>query len=336
MQMQEGDSPVWVIVDQIDCRVQNVSFQLIGRARRLADELQTCVEAVLLGENIDNQAPQLIAAGADRVYLGNSSKLAFYEPELYSAIIVPLARRCRPQIMLLGSTLMGRELAPLVAASLGTGLTAHCIDLVLTESGVLEQKIPAYGGLLSIVCPKRRPQMATVAAGVFPSPAWDAKRTGEIVPLDIPDNHPDRIHTLEVVRKEPTGMSLETASIVVAGGAGAGDPAGWQKIADLANVLRAAIGCTRPAVDEGWAGLETMIGQSGKMVNPQVYIGLGLSGELQHMVGIVGARIMVAINNDAKSPVFEQVDYGVVDDCREFVPVLIEKIKEFKEKRVTC
>lgn len=334
--MQEGNNPVWVIVDQIDCRLQNVSFQLIGRARQLADELRTCVEAVLLGDNIDNQAPQLIAAGADRVYMGNSSKLAFYEPELYRAIIVPLARRCRPQIMLLGSTLMGRELAPLVAASLGTGLTAHCIDLVLTEDGVLEQKIPAYGGLLSIVCPQKRPQMATVAAGVFPTPAWDAKRTGEIVPLDIPSNHPDRIHTLEVVRKEPEGMPLETAPIVVAGGAGAGDPAGWQKIADLANVLRAALGCTRPAVDEGWAGLETMIGQSGKMVSPQVYIGLGLSGELQHMVGIVGARIMVAVNNDAKSPVFEQVDYGIVDDCREFVPVLIEKIKEFKEKQVTC
>lgn len=334
--MQKGNNPVWVIVDQIDCRVQNVSFQLIGRARKLADELQTCVQAVLLGYNIDNQASQLIAAGADRVFVGNSPKLAFYEQELYSSIIVRLARQCRPQITLLGSTLMSRELAPMVAAGLGTGLTAHCIDLVLNEDGVLEQKIPAYGGLLSIVCPEKRPQMATVAAGVFPNPAWDASRTGEIVPLDIPDNHPGRIQTLEVVRQEPEGMPLEMASIVVAGGAGAGDPAGWQKMADLANVLRAALGCTRPVVDEGWAGLESMIGQSGKMVNPQVYIGLGLSGELQHMVGIVGARIMVAVNNDAKSPVFEQVDYGIVDDCRKFLPVLIEKINEFKEKQITC
>jgi electron transfer flavoprotein alpha subunit len=178
--------------------------------------------------------------------------------------------------------------------------------------------------------------MATIAAGVFPNPAWDAKRTGEIVPLGIPGNLSGRIKTLEVVREEPKGMPLETAPIVVACGAGAGDPAGWQKIAELAEVLGAALGCTRPAVDEGWAGLETMIGQSGKMICPQVYIGVGLSGELQHMVGIVGARIMVAVNNDAKSPVFEQVDYGIVDDCREFVPALIEKIKEFKEQRRTC
>jgi electron transfer flavoprotein alpha subunit len=334
--MQAGNNPVWVIVDQMDCRVQNVSFQLIGRARKLADELRTCVEAVLLGDHIDDQASQLIAAGADRIYLGNSPELAFYEPELYTEVITTLARQRRPQIMLFGSTFMGRELAPLVAAFLKTGLTAHCIDLELNENGILEQKIPAYGGLLSIVCPEKRPQMATIAAGVFPNPERDAKRTGEIVPLDIPDNLPGRIKTLEVVRREPKGMSLETAAIIVAGGAGACDPVGWHKIADLASVLNAALGCTRPAVDEGWAGLETMIGQSGKMVSPKVYIGVGLSGELQHMVGIVGAQVMVAINNDAKSPVFEQVDYGIVDDCREFVPVLIEKIKEFKDKKVTC
>jgi electron transfer flavoprotein alpha subunit len=334
--MQAGDSPVWVIVDQIDCRVQNVSFQLIGQARKIADELQSCVEAVLLGDNIDNQTSRLIAAGADRVYMGSSPRLAFYDLELYTEIIVELARKRGPQIMLLGSTSMGREVAPLVAACLKTGLTAHCIDLVLNENGILEQKIPAYGGLLSIVCPEKRPQMATIAAGVFPDPEWDQKRTGEIVPLDIPGNLPGRIQTLEVVRKEPKGMTLETAPIVVAGGAGASDSAGWQKIANLASVLHAALGCTRPVVDEGWAGLETMIGQSGKMVSPQAYIGLGLSGELQHMVGIIGAQIMVAINNDEKSPVFEQVDYGIVDDCREFVPVLIKKIKEYKEKQVSC
>lgn len=200
----------------------------------------------------------------------------------------------------------------------------------------MEHKIPAYGGLISIVCPEKRPQMATIAAGVFPNPGRDEKRAGEILPLAIPDNLPGCIQTLEVVRKEPKGMTLETASIVVAGGAGVGNSAEWQKIADLASVLHAALGCTRPAVDEGWAGLETMIGQSGKMVNPKVYIGLGLSGELQHMVGIVGAQMMVAINNDAKAPVFDQVDYGIVDDCREFVPVLIKKIKEYKEKQLSC
>jgi len=167
-------------------------------------------------------------------------------------------------------------------------------------------------------------------------PELDQNRTGEIVPLDIPAAIPGRIQTLEVMREEPEGVPLESASVVVAGGAGAVDLEGWRKIADLAKVLNAALGSTRPAVDEGWIGLETMIGQSGTIVSPELYIGVGLSGEQQHMVGIVGARVMVAINNHPKSPVFEQVDYGIVDDCREFVPVFIERIKEYQEKLVTC
>jgi electron transfer flavoprotein alpha subunit len=323
--MKKTKAPVWVIADQIDCRILNVSFQLIGQARKLADELQASVEVVLLGDNIFEQPKELIAAGADRVYLGNSPDLSFYQPELYTEIIVKVARERQPQIMLLGSTSMGRELAPLVAAQLKTGLTAHCIDLVLDENRILEQKIPAYGGLLSIICPEKRPQMATIASGVFPKPDMNADRTGEVVQLEIPGDVPGRIEILEIVREEAEGVPLESAPIVVAGGAGAGDSNGWLQIADLANILNAALGCTRPAVDEGWADLETMIGQSGKMVSPECYIGVGLSGELQHMV-----------NNDAKSPVFEQVDFGVVDDCREFLPVLIEKIKAYQEKQITC
>jgi electron transfer flavoprotein alpha subunit len=345
--MGEKQAPVWVIADQVDCRIQSVSFQLTGQARKLADELQTSVEVVLMGDSITDQPQELIAAGADRVYLGNAPDLSFYHPELYTDIIVRLAREQQPAIMLLGSTSMGRELAPLVAARLKTGLTAHCIDLVLDENQVLEQRIPAYGGLLSIICPEKRPQMATVASGVFPKPTMDADRSGEVVNLEIPNDVDRRIEILEVVLEEQEGVPLENAPVIVAGGAGAGDAGGWQQIDDLAKLLNAALGCTRPAVDEGWADLETMVGQSGvdegwadletmvgqsgKMVSPECYIGVGLSGELQHMVGIVGAQIMVAINNDAKSPVFEQVDFGIVDDCREFLPV-----KEYKEKQVTC
>ena len=334
--MEKTNGPVWVIAEQIDCRILDVSLQLIAHARKLAIELETSVEAVLLGDKMNEQTRQLFAAGADRVYLGNAPDLAHYQPEIYTEIIVKLAKERQPEIMLIGSTSMGRELAPLVAVRLGTGLTAHCIDLVLDESKILESIIPAYGGLLSIICPEKRPQMATIAKGVFPKPELDESRTGEIVLLDLPDEISQRIKTLEIIREEPEGVPLESAPIVVAGGAGAGDLVGWHKIADLAETLNAALGATRPAVDEGWAELETMIGQSGKMVSPELYIGVGLSGELQHMVGIAGAKVMVAINNDAKSPVFEQVDYGIVDDCREFVPVLINKIKEYQEKLVTC
>ena len=326
--MESKSSPVWVIAEQIDGRILTVSLQLIGQARKLADELETSVEAVLLGDKLDGQTQPLFAAGADRVYLGNDPELSSYQPEAYTEIIVKLAKERQPEIVLVGSTFMGRELAPLVAARLETGLTAHCIDLVLDENKILEQRVPAYGGLISIVCPEKRPQMATVARGVFPDPELDENRTGEVVPLDVPDDLPRRIQTLEIVREEPEGVPLESAPIVVAGGAGAGDLEGWRQIAELANALNAALGCTRPAVDEGWAGLETMIGQSGKMVSPELYIGVGLSGEQQHTVGIAEAQIMVAINNDPKSPVFEQVDYGIVDDCREFVPVLIRHYRK--------
>jgi len=333
---KKSQGPVWVIAEQIDCRILSVSFQLIGQARKLADGLDASVAAVLLGDHIEEPAQQLIAAGADHVYLGNGPKLEFYHAEIYTEIIVNLARERQPAIMLIGSTAMGRELAPLVAARLQTGLTAHCIDLVLDENKILEAKIPAYGGLLSIVCPRKRPQMATVAQGIFPKPEPDEARKGEIIPLDTSVDIPGRIQTLEVVREASEAVPLESAAVVVAGGAGAGDPQGWRQIAELARTLKAALGCTRPAVDEGWADLESMIGQSGKVVSPELYIGAGLSGEQQHMVGITDARVMVAINSDANAPVFEQVDYGIVEDCREFIPVLIEKIKEYYEKRVTC
>ena len=331
----KGNS-IWVIADQEDCRILPVTFQLIGRARQLAGELQTTVEVVLLGDQVERQVNQLFAAGADRVYLGDASPFANYEAEYYTETIVCLAQEHRPQIMLLGSTPVGRELAPLVAARLQTGLTAHCTELAINKDGTLDQKIPAYGGLMTIVCPEKKPQMATVAQGVFPAPQMDESRKGEIVTVAVPENMSRRVETLEVVLQEPEGVPLETASVIVAGGAGAGNPEGWGKIGELAQALNAALGCTRPAVDEGWAELETMIGQSGKMVSPEVYVGIGLSGEQQHMVGIVGAKLMVAVNNDKKSPVFEQVDCGIVDDCREFVPVLIDKIKEYKDKKLTC
>lgn len=336
MNLKNRTGAVWVVGEINDCGPCAVSLQLVGKARHLADQLNVPAESVLLGNQLKAAAEDFIASGADRVYIGESPVLALYQSEAYADVIVKLAQAKQPQILLMGSTYMGRELAPIVAARLKVGLTAHCIDLVLDENGVLDQQIPAYGGLLSILCPERRPQMATIARGAFPTPVPDRSRHGIIEPIAVPPNLPKRIQTLEVVKESHEGISLDAAPFIVAGGAGAGDEAGWQLIKQLSAALNAAQGCTRPAVDEGWAELETMIGQSGKMVSPQLYIGVGVSGELQHMVGIKGARIMVAINNDPKSPVFEQVDYGVVEDCKTFLPVLIEKIKTYRKQRGTC
>jgi len=328
--MDKRYGPVWVIAERIDSQIRSVSMQLIGQGRKLADDLGTSLEVVLLGDELDGQAPMLFAAGADRVYLGDDPTLVLYQPEIYTELIVALANEREPEIMLIGSTAVGRELAPMVAARLETGLTAHCIDLVLDEDRNLEGRVPAYGGLLSIICPEKRPQITTVSRGVFSSPELDMDNTGEIIRLDVPNETPSRIQTLDVVYEEPEGVYLDSASVVVAGGAGAGDLGGWHQISDLAKTLNAALGSTRPAVDEGWTELDTMIGQSGKIVRPELYIGVGLSGELQHMVGIVGAKVMVAINSDAKSPIYDQVDYGIVDDCQEFVPVFVDKLKEYK------
>ena len=319
---------IWVVADQFDNQINPATFQLLGQARKLADDLGKKVACIILGSDIDNLIDPLFWTGADIVYKAKSSELKFYQQTIYTDTIVELAKAKKPDMMFLGSTAVGRELAPLVAAGLKTGLSAHCIDLCLDEKGVLEQKIPAYGGLMTIICPEAKPQMATCAQGVFSNPLMDEKRQGIVIEVTVCISKSDRIQTLEVVQQPMEGVSIEDASSVVAGGAGAGDNQGWDLIKELSQTLDAALGCTRPAVDEGWAELDTMIGQSGKMINPDLYFGVGLSGELQHMVGIMDAKLMIAVNNDEKSPVFEQVDYGIVDDCKEFLPVLIEKIKK--------
>jgi electron transfer flavoprotein alpha subunit len=329
--MSDQKDSVWVIAEQIRGEIPVVCIEIIGQARKLADELEVPVEVILLGKDISDQLDLFFFAGADVVHLGNAADFENYQADIFTEIIVSLAKKQDPQIMLIGSTFMGRELAPLIAANLGTGLTAHCIDLVLDDNGILEQQVPAYGGILSIICPEKRPQIATVARGVFPMPALDENRSGIILPIEPPERKDIRVKTLEILHEEPKGVPLESAPIVVAGGAGAGSIEGWLEIQALAETLNAALGSTRPAVDEGWTELETMIGQSGRMVSPEIYIGVGISGELQHMVGIVGAKVMIAINNDPKSPVFEQVDYGIVEDCRVFLPALVDKLKNIKE-----
>ncbi len=331
MAQNENYGAVWVVAEMKDNGLQAVSLQLVGKAKSLADILGEQVGVVLLGEGTTRVTDELIAAGADIVYRADSAELSVYQAELYSEIISNLVLEAKPSILLLGSTFVGRELAPIVAARLKTGLTAHCIDLVLGDNNILDQQIPAYGGLISVVCPEKRPQMATVSRGVFSTPEPDFSRAGEIVEVAIPKVQL-RARTVEVIKEETDEKSIETEPFVIAGGAGAGDKSGWQRIIDLAEELGAAVGCTRPAVDEGWAELETMIGQSGKMVSPEFYMGVGLSGELQHMVGIKGAKVMVAVNSDRKSPVFEQVDIGIVEDCRTFIPILIDSIKEYRQK----
>jgi electron transfer flavoprotein alpha subunit len=330
--MSLNAAPVWVIAEQIEGVISEVCIELIGQAAKLGADLGVAAEAILLGDISSDQVDMLYQAGAEVVFQIDFPDFDRFQTEIISEAIVILSREYQPQILLIGSTYLGRELAPLIAAKLNTGLTAHCIDLIINEDKILEQWIPAYGGLIVITCPDKRPQIATVARGVFPASALDKNKSGKVIPVGLPEDIHQRVKTLEIIKVKPEGVPLEEAQTVVAGGAGAGSLEGWEEIENLADILNAALGSTRPVVDEGWSDLETMIGQSGKMVHPDLYIGVGLSGEQQHMVGIAGAKIMVAINNDPKSPVFEQVDFGIVENCREFIPLFINKLKEYLNK----
>ena len=276
--MNINAAPVWVIAEQIKGVIPPVCFELLGKATELGKELDVPAEVVLLGEVSGDKAEQLFRAGADVLYQVKFPGFDKFQTEISSKIISDLAEEIKPQIILIGSTFLGRELAPLVAARLKTGLTAHCIDLVLTGDRILEQRIPAYGGMIAITCPEKRPQIATIARGVFPAPTLEINKTGRVIQVGKSEDLSSRVKTLEIIRKEPEGVPLEEAQIVVAGGAGAGSLEGWKQIEDLAQTLNAALGSTRPAVDKGWIELETMIGQSGKMVHPNLYIGVGLSG----------------------------------------------------------
>lgn len=329
--MVAGEMAVMFVAEPGAQGIARISLQLAGKARQLANRLGSKVGAILLGNGLSTCPGPLIEAGADLVLLGEMDECLASQAEISAPVIVDIVQRYRPEILLVGSTARGRELAPRVAAKLETGLTAHCTGLAINQAGCLEQYIPAYGGMMTILCPDRRPQMATVAEGVFPNPTQDASRMGQVIPIDIPTGLEPRAQTMEIVLEKGEGKVLEAAPFIVAGGAGVGDLDGWLEVAELASLLDAGLGSTRPVVDAGWADFDTMIGQSGKFVNPELYIGIGVSGDLQHMVGLASPRLMIAINNEPKSRIFSQVDIGVVEDCRTFVPALMKAIEERKK-----
>lgn len=308
------------------------SLELVGKARRLADKLDTIVGAFLMGRGVGRAADDLISYGADRVFVADDDRLAEPDPEIATALLCSVVSEHLPDIVLGTSTTFGQEVLARAAARLSTGLAAHCCDLDIGEDGLLIQKIPAFGGTAEIVCPERRPQMATVAPGIFRRPEPDYSRGGEAVPLDVGPVYEvlgDRVYkVLRTVTKERRGIALEEAERVVAGGMGIGGKEGWKLVEELASCLGAAVGATRPPVDEGWVDPEVMIGQSGKSVRPKLYIGIGISGEQQHVVGIRGAEVVVAINSDPKAPIFGMADYGIVGDYKAIVPRLIRAISK--------
>lgn len=323
------DKDVWVFAEQDGGRLLEGGLELLGKGRELADRLGGKLAALLLGHEVRPLAKELIYHGADTVYVADHPSLAVYQTDPYARVVEGLIRQGRPSVVLMGATYAGRDLAPTVAARLGTGLSAHCSRLEIDDRGRLVQMVPAFGGLASILCPIRRPQMASVMPGVMRKLERNAARKGSVVSVEasgLPGTV--RARAVGVVSEPPRGIPLEQAEVVVAGGAGVGGPEGWRLVEELATLLGGAVGATRPPVDEGWVPESQMIGQSGKTVRPLLYIGIGISGEMQHMVGVEGAGTIVAINQDPRAPIFRVSDYGIVGDYRQVVPALITELKK--------
>jgi electron transfer flavoprotein alpha subunit len=320
---------LWVFAEQRGGRTARVTFELLGVGRELADRMGTGLGTVLLGADIAGLTQELIDCGADTVFLGEDPGLEPYATESYVSAMAGLLDERSPEIILFGATTMGRDLTPRLAARVSAGLTSDCVRLNIDEDGVLLQEVLAFGGegAITIVCPEHRPQMTTIRSGVYSRPAA-ASRKGEIVVVEpsLPEDD-GGVKVLEFQPKESTGGMLEEADTVVAGGWGINNLEGWALLQELAETLNAEVGATRPALDEGWAVEEQMIGQSGIYVRPRLYIGVGISGVMHHTVGIQDAKVIVAINNDPKAEIFKYADLVVVEDFRLILPELIKALK---------
>ena len=331
---------IGVFVEQRGGVLHNVGLELMGKARELADFSKGTVSAFLLGRDISALSDDLIAMGADTILLADSPLLEPYRLLFYTSVLAQACKAYTLDILLFGATHMGIELAPRLAARLETGLSAHCIDLRLDSQGRLLQVVPGWGGgvVATILCPRHRPQMATVMPGVMRK-LTPTKRSGKCIVLPVKEDiHRTGPRVLEVHIEEPKEMALEKADVVVAGGWGIKDPKDWVLLEDLATLLCGAVGATRPPVDEGWVSENRMIGQSGKTVKPRLYIGVGISGMSHHVVGMDESDCIVAVNTDPNADIFEVADVAVVGDYRDILPPLMEEIrKRLPEGRIdTC
>ncbi len=321
---------VWAVAEVEKGTLAPISFELLGAARDLADLLGVHVEAVLIGSEVRSLADELASRGADVVYVVEDDRLGQYQTESYADALVSLVREKNPEILLLGATDLGEDLAPRVAQKLGTGLLPDCSKLEIDQAErVLLATRPTYDGELMVTsaCPQKRPQIATLRAGAVEPYPPNPSRIAEVETIAVESERVGvTTRVLEVVDelREP---ALQQARIVVAGGRGVGAD-GFQLLQELAHELRAAVGASRGALDEGWIGKEYWVGGAGGApVAPDVYVACGISGALQHYLGIKDARFVVAINKDPSAPIFKFADLGIVGDVAEVVPALIEELR---------
>ncbi len=326
---------VLIYAEQRRGEIHPVAYELLGKGRELADQLGEPLYAVIIGSGVRRGAEELAIRGADKVFVYDHPALADFRDDPYSALLVELVQEEKPSIFLIGATAIGRSLGPKVAARLGTGLTADCTGLEIDpETRLLVQTRPAFGGniMATIICPDRRPQMATVRYKVMPEAEPDPTRRGEIVekPVDVA-RLPDRV---KVLGFQPAAdeVSIVDADIIVSGGKGLGDPKGFELIEELAHILGGAVGASRPTVDEGWIEYRHQVGLSGRTVRPKLYLACGISGAVQHLAGMKTSDVIISINKDPEAPILRVSSLGAVGDLYEVIPRLIEKIKEYRKR----
>jgi electron transfer flavoprotein alpha subunit len=324
-------SGVMIFGEAKEGRLAAVTTELLGCGRRLADELGQELSCLLVGSDIDSLAQEAVAFGADKVYVVSDPLLEAYQADAYVLVAEKVARQVMPQILLAGQTSIGRDLAPRLAFRLGTALVTDCVELALDPASklLLETK-PVYGGNAQAVFTSEScPQMATVRAKAMSPLGRDDSRQGEVITVEA-DLAPSSIRTelVERVVEEAEGMKLEDAEVVVAGGRGIGSVEGFRQLEELARILKGAVGASRPPCDNGWVPSAYQVGLTGKIIAPDLYLAIAISGASQHMTGCSGARTIVAINKDPEANIFQEASYGVVGDWKQILPALTAKIKE--------
>lgn len=325
---------MWVIAEQENGQLMNVTFELLGAAKELCAKLEEKCCAVLVTAAAGELPQQLIAAGADVVYVVEDAKYADYDTELYTDAICQLSKKYDPASIMFGATDDGRDLAPRVAARLHTGLCADCTALDVTDDKLVAWTRPALGGNIcaTIICDVNRPQMGTVRPKVFKPAEMDNNRTGEVIAFTPEAGAVSRV---ELVKKEAlsseNAVKIDEADMIAAGGRGFGSKENFDVLEQLAALFEnSAVAGTRAAIDEGWLTHSQQVGQSGKSVTPHIYFACGISGAIQHLSGMKDSDIIIVINKDAEAPIFTVAHYGIVGDVNVILPKLIEKIKAYK------
>ncbi|MHA1483037.1 MAG: FAD-binding protein [Candidatus Heimdallarchaeaceae archaeon] len=315
--------------------IKNVALELLGKGRELADKLGESLAILLLGKEVEHLALSLIHHGADIVYLCEHELLEEYSTDGYATVISSVIAAEKPSVVLYGATPNGRDLAPRIAGRLALGLTADCTGLDINEKRQLLQTRPAFGGniMASILSPYTRPQMSSVRPNVFPKPNPDENRTGEIERVDV-NLKPYSIRTkiIEEIISHEEGINIEEAQILVSVGRGIGSKENFKDVENLAKELDGTVSGSRALVDLGWLPHPQQVGQSGKTVAPTLYIAFGISGAIQHLVGMTSSDTIVAVNNDADAPIFKVADFGIVGDMHEIIPEFIKLLKEHKQR----